>query len=292
MFSDTHFHLQYLSQKDENVADILLSLALRDTFFALDIGTEAHDFDARLFALQKALDLLPDAKITQKIASFLHFSLGIWPHKDAIIDRENMVNALKSEFLRVHDDAALAARVVALGECGLDHHWNPSGVDKRDSGDFDSRIITGEAELFEQLLCLARELSLPVIVHSRDAFDGTLSCITNAGYDNGIIHCFSYGINEARAFLNRGWYISFSGAITYAKKSQIQDMGDLLRFIPRDRLLIETDAPYLAPVPHRGKTNTPVMVELVYRFAASQLQISPEELSLVIDQNITKLFGK
>jgi TatD DNase family protein len=271
---------------------MLLNLALRNTAFALDIGTEVHDIDSRLAALQKALDSIDDAQAVQKITSFLRFSLGIWPHKNAILNRENMIQALKEDFTRVRDDAALSQRVVALGECGLDHHWNPAGADKRDSSDFDANIISGEAQLFEQLLCLARELSLPVIVHSRDAFDGTLSCIANVGYDLGIIHCFSYGIHEARAFLNRGWYISLSGAITYTKKSRVQDMEELLRFIPRDRILIETDSPYLAPVPHRGKTNTPVFAALVYQYAAEQLKISPEELSFIVDENITSLFGR
>jgi TatD DNase family protein len=291
MFSDTHFHLQYLAEKDEDVAAMLCALAARDTAFALDIGTEVHDIDARLATLGGVLDSIDDPDVAKSITAFLRFSLGIWPHKESIIDRQQRLNALRADFERVRADAPLFSRIVALGECGLDHHWNPSGADKRNADDFDAKIVAGEAELFESLLHLARELTLPVIVHSRDAFDGTLSCISNVGYDCGVIHCYSYGIPEARAFLNRGWYISFSGAITYAKKSQADGVAELVRFVPRDRLLIETDAPYLAPVPHRGKTNTPILVEHVYRCAAGHLGISPEELSLLVDENAKALFG-
>ena len=95
---------------------------------------------------------------------------------------------------------------------------------------------------------------LPVIVHSRDAFEDTLECINNIGYHNGIIHCYSYGIEEARTFLDLGWYIALGGGITYTKKSKLEQMQELIRFIPSDRLLTETDAPYLADKLYQLKT--------------------------------------
>ena len=99
-------------------------------------------------------------------------------------------------------------------------------------------------------LDLAKKYSLPVIVHSRDAFGATLGCIKNASYDSGVIHCFSYGKDEARAFLDRGWYISFPGNITWAKKEVDRErIASLVRYVPRDRFLLETDAPYLTPRP-------------------------------------------
>jgi TatD DNase family protein len=292
MFSDTHFHLQYLSDNGVDCRQILLDLANRGSAFALDIGTKCDDLPERL-ALTATLMEGNDA-----IRAMLHFSGGIWPSVDAIQYRAAQVSSLKG-----HLTEALS-RVCALGECGLDHHWHPppspdgakvplrhpSGADNRSEDDFDAAILKGEAELFEMQLELARVLGLPVIVHSRDAFDGTLSCIKNVGYDNGVIHCFSYGIDEARAFLERGWYISFTGAVTYTKKARLDEVKKLLAFIPRDRLLLETDAPYLAPVPFRGTVNTPVLVEYVYRFVAGLLEIDVEALSNLVDTNAKQLF--
>ena len=137
---------------------------------------------------------------------------------------------------------------------------------------------------------LARRLNLPMIVHSRDAFEDSLDCIKNVGYNNGIIHCYSYGIEEARKFLDLGWYIAFGGGTTYTKKAKMDQMMELLRFIPDDRILCETDAPYLAPVPFRGQSNTPVLVEHVYNFIAGARNCTAEELSNLVDDNIRTLF--
>ena len=132
---------------------------------------------------------------------------------------------------------------------------------------------------------------LPVIVHSRDAFEDTLECINNIGYHNGIIHCYSYGIDEARTFLDLGWYIALGGGITYTKKSKLEQMQELIHFIPSDRLLTETDAPYLAPVPFRGQPNSPVLVEHVFNYIAQTRGISTDALNQTVDENIARLFG-
>ena len=189
------------------------------------------------------------------------------------------------------DNDTLNRKIIAIGECGLDHHWNPSGVDGRSESDFNSAMYHAERELFEMHLELAKEMKLPVIIHSRDAFEDTLACIKNSSYDNGIIHCYSYGIDEARAFLDRGWYISFSGGITYTKKSKLEIVKELLNFIPEDRILCETDSPYLAPVPLRGTLNTPINVEHTYKYIAEMRNIESEKLSEIVDQNISRLFN-
>ena len=148
----------------------------------------------------------------------------------------------------------------------------------------------GEKEMFEMQLELGKNLSLPVIVHSRDGFEDTLDCIKNVGYHNGIIHCYSYGYEEALKFLDLGWYISFAGSVTYTKKSKLEDMNKLLKCIPEDRILCETDSPYLAPVPHRGTPNSPYLVQHVYEYIAPVRGTSPEKLSEQVDSNIKTLF--
>ena len=289
MYSDTHFHFRHLVRdRGLDGAEILGALAARDTFFALDIGTEADDLGERLTFVEEAESKLGGAEI-EKSKRMLRFAAGIWPSAEEIENRAERMKILERQ---ISDFEKRRGKISAVGECGLDHHWNPSGADARSESDFDRPMIEGEMEMFEMQLYLAKRLGLPVIVHSREAFDGTLSAIKNADSHSGIIHCFSYGIGEARAFLDRGFHIAFGGAVTYTKKSKMDEMRALLRFVPDDRILLETDSPYLAPVPFRGKTNTPVLVEYVYRFIAEIRGTTPEILSEVVDENVRGLFGK
>ena len=294
MFSDTHFHFKMMTtERGVNGVEVLTAMAQRSCFFGLDIGTHCDDLAERQACVESAVAGITDSGLAAKARDFMYFSAGIWPDVDAIHDRENQMKLLRDSINAASTDAdqdTLHRKIVAVGECGIDHHWNPSGEDGRCESDFDEQTYRGERELFEAHLELARELSLPVIVHSRDGFEDTMDCLKNVGYDNGIIHCYSYGIDEARAFLDRGWYIAFGGAITYNKKAKLEAVKELLRFVPADRFLCETDAPYLAPVPLRGTVNTPVNVEHVYNFAAEVRGITPEALSNLVDENITKLF--
>ncbi len=283
MFSDTHFHFKMMvEERGLDGVEVLKTMAQRDCFFGLDIGTKAGDLSDRQLAVEKCIAALTDSRLADKARSYMYFTAGIWPDVDSIKDRENQVKLLR--------ESITPGSIIAVGECGLDHHWNPSGEDGRCEEDFDQQVYQGERELFQAQIELARELALPVIVHSRDAFEDTLDCIKNCGYDNGIIHCYSYGIEEAHAFLDRGWYIALGGGITYTKKSKLEAMQELIRFIPDDRLLTETDAPYLAPVPFRGQANSPVLVEHVFNFIAEVRGISLEALSIQVDENIRRLF--
>ena len=294
MFSDTHFHFKMMTE--ERGADgvaVLSVMAARNCFFGLDIGTHCDDLAERQACVEKAIAGLTDSLLAERARNFMYFSAGIWPDVGAIHERDEQMKKLRASIESVGsggDQDTLNRRIVAVGECGIDHHWNPSGEDGRCESDFDEKTYRGERELFEAQLELARELNLPVIVHSRDGFEDTMGCIKNVGYDRGIIHCYSYGIEEARAFLDRGWYIAFGGAITYNKKAKLEAVKDLLRFVPADRFLCETDSPYLAPVPLRGTVNTPVNVEHVYNFASEVRGCSPEELSGIVDENIRALF--
>ena len=284
MFSDTHFHFKMMTEeRGVDGVEVLTTMAQRNCFFGLDIGTRAGDLKGRQLAVEKCIAGITDSALADKARSFMYFSAGIWPDVDSIKDRDNQMKLLR--------DSITPDSIIAVGECGIDHHWNPSGEDGRSEEDFDEQVYRGERELFEAHIELARELALPVIVHSRDAFQDTLDCIKNISYDNGIIHCYSYGIDEARAFLDRGWYIALGGGITYTKKSKLEQMQELIRFIPSDRLLTETDAPYLAPVPFRGQPNTPVLVEHVFNFIAECRGTSIEELNALVDKNIKTLFN-
>ena len=285
MFSDTHFHFHHLIERGLDGTEILSKLLGRNMFFGLDIGTKCDDLQTRHSQLEECINTLPPQKQTQARA-FLYYSAGIWPDVEEIKNRTEAVKMLQNQI-----NSFPREKLVAIGECGLDHHWNPSGVDGRNKDDFSAEIYEGERELFQIQIDMARTLALPVIIHSRDAFEDTLDCIKNMGYHSGIIHCYSYGKDEAKRFLDLGWYIAFGGGTTYTKKSKMDEMTELLRYVPNDRILLETDSPYLAPVPFRGQTNTPVLIEHVYQFIATPRGVSPETLSETVDKNTRTLFS-
>jgi len=295
MFSDTHFHFRLLSEGGYGIngSEVLEKMAARDCAFGLDIGTRPDDLLVRQASVENAICGIKDSVLADKVRNFMYFTAGIWPDVDEIHNREQSIKTLEEFILKAQNDEhqdILHRKIVAVGECGIDHHWNPSGVDGRSQDDFDEQTYKGERELFEMQLELAKKLNLPIIVHSRDGFEDTLDCIKNVGWDNGIIHCYSYGLEEAKAFLERGWFISFSGSVTYTKKSKIEEMNALLNYVPDDRLLCETDAPYLAPVPMRGNPNNPVFVEHTYAYIAKARGIEPQALCNLVDKNIQKLF--
>lgn len=288
MFTDTHCHLSHVAERGENLGDLLNTMTAQNFPFVLDIGTRLADFGPRLATIRN----------DRELPAYLHFSCGLWPDGAVIADRMNALKLLENDLLDMEN--LCAARVasgnlkrgetfVALGECGLDRFWNGPAAPVDGSG---TRDIAGEEELFGLQLDIARGRNLPVVVHSREAFEATLACIKNADYDKGVIHCYSYGIHEARAFLDRGWYISFPGNITWAKKEADRErIASLVRYVPHDRLLLETDAPYLTPAPHRGKTNTPLLIEYIYGTVAGILGLSAEELALLVYKNARELFA-
>lgn len=295
MFSDTHFHFNKLNE-DPNFPPqrVLEKMAQSGVKFALDIGVLADDLPGRVELFKTELAKI-DAPTRAQIEEFVYFAAGIWPDADSIRERKEKLEVLQKNFegasAQNWGNGLLAKKIVALGECGLDHHWNPAGVDNRDQNDFSKELLIGERELFEAQLEMAKKMGLPVIVHSRDAAEETLDCIKNVGYHNGIIHCYSYGLEEARQFLDLGWHISFSGAVTYTKKSKAEAMRELLRFVPNDRILVETDAPFLSPVPHRGTPNNPTYIEHTYNYIAAARETTVEELCSQVEENACKLFG-
>ena len=294
MYSDTHFHFENFVSRGINAQETLSNLAESDCFFALDIGTEHDDLIHRIQTVKDAVKSLSDKAVQDKCKKFLYFSAGIWPSPEEIKNRNKNIEILKEKIKEAENSSnndSFNTKIIALGECGLDHHWNPSGEDHRRAEDFSTDMFKSDKELFEMQLLLAKDLSLPVIIHSRDAFKETLESVKKIGYHNGIIHCYSYGKSEAKEFLDCGWYISLSGSVTYTKKRCMNEMEELIKSIPDERLLVETDAPYLAPVPFRGKPNSPSLIKNTYDFIAKIKGISSEELSILVDNNISKLFN-
>ncbi len=293
MFSDTHFHFRHLveNNSDDFGTEILEKMARNKIFFALDVGTRADDLEIRAETVENCMESLPDVNLKSKIKKSLFFSAGIWPDVDSIRERERCMEELREQIENFTEGGGnFANHLAAIGEGGIDHHWNPQGADGRCESDFDAEIFFGEKELFAMQLSLAEELDLPFVVHSRDAFDDTADVLKSQKYSRGIIHCFSYGLAEAKFFLDAGWYLAVGGATTYTKKSRMDDLIQLLRYIPQDRILLETDSPYLAPVPMRGKENNPLFIKYTYEFVSDKMGISVDRLNKIVDENCAELF--
>ncbi len=170
----------------------------------------------------------------------------------------------------------MARGAVAVGECGLDYHYDHSPRDV-------------QRRAFAAQLALAQESNKPVIVHTREAEDDTRAMIVEAGKSGirGVLHCFTGSHELAEAALEVGWYVSFSGVVTF--KKWVDD--DLLRLVPADRLLVESDAPYLAPVPNRGKRNEPAWVALTVAKVAEARGQTPEQIAQQATDNAKTLFS-
>jgi TatD DNase family protein len=257
---DTHAHLSQLSSRGIPAEERLTNLFAQGFGGIIDIGTEAEDLRGRVEAF----------------AGFkkVRFSAGIWPSAEAIARRTELTALLEGQMGSVPRPL-----IAAVGECGLDRHAN-----KAESGG----DLRGERELLELQMALAQKWGLPIIIHSREAPGETAEILSACPELRGVIHCFSYGTAEARTFLDLGYYLSFAGNLTYKNAG---DLREALAFVPDDRLLLETDAPYLAPVPYRGKPSDPGMVAETYKLAAELRGTEPDILAERILLNVQALFG-
>lgn len=199
-------------------------------------------------------------------------------------DNEGVIEPSMQDLL----DRAALPRVVAIGETGLDYY----GMEDRKGG----RSIADlqwQRERFRTHIRAARACGKPLVIHTRSASDDTLAILLEEGengVDNragGVFHCFTESLHVARAALDLGYYISFSGIITF---KSAQDLRDVVAFVPLDRMLIETDSPYLAPVPYRGKTNNPSYVPLVAQQIAQTRGIAVEAVAEATSCNFDALF--
>ncbi|MBY5991566.1 TatD family hydrolase [Ferrimonas balearica] len=165
-------------------------------------------------------------------------------------------------------------QVVAIGETGLDYYYSKDNIE-------------AQQQAFAHHIQLANRLEKPVIIHTRDAREDTLRIWRENGGRNGVLHCFTESWEMARDALELGLYISISGIVTFRNAEALREV---VRRVPMDRLLVETDAPYLAPVPHRGKTNQPAYVREVAQFVADLKQVSYETLLEQTASNFFTLF--
>jgi TatD DNase family protein len=199
----------------------------------------------------------------------VRFATGVHPHNAGKFGGPAR-DAVASVRKAVHAEGA-----AAIGEIGLDYHY-----------DFSPRAV--QQEVFEAQVALAQELSLPVIIHTREATDDTFHILRRAGHRRGVFHCFTGDVRMARAALDIGFYISLAGIVTFPKAEELREVA---RMVPIDRLLVETDAPYLAPVPFRGKRNEPSFVGRVVEAVAAARSIPREDLVERTVRNLEAFLG-
>lgn len=255
MFIDSHCHLSFPGLK-ENLPAILGDMKAAQVDQAICICTQMEEFDA-VHALAQAHDVL-------------WATVGVHP------DTEDMREPDVDELVRL----AALPRVVAIGETGLDYYR----LNGRSVADME-----WQRERFRTHIRAAKTAGKPLVIHTRSSAADTLRVLDEEGGEaaGGVFHCFTETAEVALAAVERGYYVSFSGIVSF---KNAQDLRDLLKLLPLDRVLIETDSPYLAPVPFRGKTNTPAYVPHVAKAVADAVGLSVEQLAAATSANTRRLF--
>ncbi|NBM55107.1 metal-dependent hydrolase [Proteus vulgaris] len=250
---DSHCHLDSLDYEKlhENIDDVVEKAQQRDVQYMLAVATTLPGFKNMRELIGKRDNIA--------------FSCGIHPlNLDEGYDVEELAHL------------AAAPDVVALGETGLDYYYQQENA-------------ALQREIFREHIRIGRQVNKPVIVHTRSAREDTLSILKEENVQDcgGVLHCFTEDKETATALLDLGMYISFSGIVTFRNAEQIREAA---RIVPLDRILVETDSPYLAPVPHRGKENQPAYVRDVAEYMAVLKGVSVEELAQQTTRNFAKLF--
>ncbi|AMM26350.1 TatD family hydrolase [Variovorax sp. PAMC 28711] len=264
MFTDSHCHLTFPDFADR-MLEIRAAMVEARVDRALCICTKLEEFD----------------EVQALAARYDNFWASVGVHPDNEDIAEPTVEGLVS----------LAARpkVVAIGETGLDYFQMEERKGGRSIADME-----WQRDRFRVHIRAAQQTGKPLVIHTREASADTLAILKEEGEDGragaagGVFHCFTETAEVARAALDLGFYISFSGILTFKKA---QDLRDVAAFVPLDRMLIETDSPYLAPVPYRGKTNNPSYVPFVAKQIAELRQIPIEAIAKVTSDNFETLFA-
>jgi len=263
MFTDSHCHLTFPEFADR-MPQIRAAMAAAQVDRALCICTTLEEFD--------------DVQALASGYDNFWASVGVHP------DNENVAEPTIDDLVR----RSALPKVVAIGETGLDYYQMEERKGGRSIED-----LGWQRERFRVHIRAAQQVRKPLIIHTRAASADTLAILKEEGEDGGgraaggVFHCFTETAEVARAALDLGFYISFSGILTF---KNAQDLRDVAAFVPMDRMLIETDSPYLAPVPYRGKTNNPSYVPFVARQIAELRKVPVEAIAQATSKNFEALF--
>jgi len=294
MYSDFLFNFNQIIDENgiDEAAQILTRMAENEPYFALDSGVKADDIWDRAGNFQKCLDLIDDDKTKRTLVNMIHFSAGIMPDYDSVENRFELVEQLENTIKDFKSsDEPFASSLVAIGASGIDHDWESVEYEGRLHDYFDNQTINDEKDLFALQLTLAKKLDMPFILHSRRGFIETSDVLKAVKWNKGVVHGFAYTKSELDFFLDLGWYISFCGTVTYSGKKNFNDMAELVSYVPKDRLIIESDSPYYTPIPLKCVKNEPNHISYIYEYIASKRGIQRHKLCEIVDKNISNLFG-
>jgi len=266
VLTDSHCHLTIIIGKGMALDAIARSLAEGNLEAVVDVSTEAGGFGEREAVAQ---EIETSVRLTRP-GFRVYLTVGISPSENAYATGSDV---RRSQLAMVEENAS---RSVAIGEIGLEYHWNYGTKE-------------AQRELFEGQLEIASRTGLPVVVHTREADADTASILKGFSLPRaGVIHCFSSDWDFARACLDLGFCLSFAGNLTYKGTEAIREAA---RRTPADRILVETDSPFLAPVPMRGKTNLPAFVAHTAAFLANLRGEPLAELAETVNRNFSRVFA-
>lgn len=259
MYIDTHAHFDLMCENSNysSEEEILNQLKEHSVSNAVQVSVHVGNFEwSRAFAVRNR-------------NRGIFFTVGIHPTSSAA---EHELEAM-TDYLEALKGSADMDVFFGVGECGLDYYH------KRTERNMQMRS-------FEHQIYLAKKINKPVIVHTRDAWQDTLDTLQRLKPEQGIIHCFSGDTQAARDAMDLGFYISFAGNVTYKKAVNLHEAAE---FVPLDRLLLETDAPFLSPVPKRGQPNAPWNVSYAYEFIAGLKKIDVSEIEEAVSRNFAQI---
>lgn len=259
MFTDTHCHLNRLdlTKYDNNIKNALQFAKDSHVSRIMAIMCDFAEYDEIFDIISHQIDGLT-----------LGMSVGIHPCED--------VNVLKSATIETLIEFADKPHVWAIGETGLDYYWSQENIHEQKNS-------------LARHIHVSQTLKKPIVIHTREAKHDTIDILKAEKAEHGIIHCFTEDYETAKKALDLGFYISFSGIVTFKNATELQEVA---KKMPRDRILIETDSPYLAPVPKRGKSNEPAFVPYVGEFLSKLLNMEVHDFAQLTNQNFDNLLSQ
>lgn len=273
LWTDSHCHLQEPLGSAQELEPLLARAVGAGVERLVCIGTDAETSAAAVELAGRVTAANSGAAVAPFPAAWA--TVGLHPH-----DASDGLGPLLALLGRLLPGRAEAPRppgsVVAIGECGLDYHYDHS-----------PRPLQREA--FAEQVGIAAERGLALVVHTREAWDDTVSILAEAGTPAAtVIHCFTGGPDEAWRLLELGAHLSFSGIVTFPNAAEVREAA---RLCPEERLLVETDSPFLAPVPHRGRPNEPALVPVVGAALAALRGVEPSHIAGLTSANASRLYG-
>lgn len=254
MIFETHAHYEDRAFDDDR-EDLLNSLSKNNIEYVVNISSAIE-------TVKQSIDLAESYE-------YIYASVGIHPQETKSMDEDKLL------WLK---EMAKHKKVVAIGEIGLDYYW-------------DTTDPKTQKLWFEKQMDMAKDLAKPLVIHSRDAANDTFNMIKDAKVEDigGVMHCFGYGVEQARRYLNMGFYLGIGGVVTFTNGRKLKEV---VSYAPIDQLVVETDCPYLSPVPYRGKRNSSLYLPYILKEIATIKDMDYDTVVKITNKNAKNLYFK